>query len=92
MGSIMAKQIIVAHFVTEAQAEAVLAEVGPLRHRPRIAQFREQLDATVGTVWAIHCAAVHYRAVGRGLSALRAKTVLAAMEESSASPENGQLY
>jgi hypothetical protein len=89
----MAKQIVVAHFVTGTQAEAVLAEVRPwLRHRPRIAQFREQLDATVEPIWAIHCAAGHYRAVGRALaelgpSAQRAKTVLRAMEKSAASPK-----
>jgi hypothetical protein len=89
----MAKQIIVAHFVTEAQAEAVLAAVRPwLRDPPPIDQFREQLDATVEPIWASQCAADHYRAVGRALaelgpSAQRAKTVLRAMEESAASPQ-----
>jgi hypothetical protein len=89
----MAKRIVVAHFVTETQAKAVLAETRPwLRHRPRIAHVREELDATVEKVWAAHLAGGHYRAVGRVLgelarSAQRAKTVLQAMEESAASPQ-----
>jgi hypothetical protein len=89
----MAKQATGAHIVTEAQAKAVLAEVRPwLRHRPRITQFREQLDATVEPIWASHCAVGHYRAVARALAELappakRAKNVLRAMEESAASPE-----
>jgi len=89
----MAKQIIVAHFVSEAQAEAVLTEIRPwLRHRHRIAQFREDLDATVGTVWAIDRAVKNYRAADEALRQLRqpakqAKTALQAMDESAASPE-----
>jgi hypothetical protein len=89
----MAKKIIVAHFVTEAQAEEVLAVVGPwLRHRPPIGQFREQLDWTVGIAWAAHRVTGHYHAVSMalresGLSAQRLKTALRATEESSASPE-----
>jgi hypothetical protein len=89
----MPKYATVAHFVTEAQAEAVLAAVRPwLKNRPPIGQFRGQLDATVEPIWAIHCAVGHYRAVGRALAELnpstqRAKTVLWAMEESATSPE-----
>jgi hypothetical protein len=89
----MAKQITVAHFVTEAQAETVLASIRPwLRHRPRIAQFQEQLEATVEPIWAIDCAAGHYRGVNMALRKLRlptegARNSLRAMEESSASPE-----
>ena len=87
-------EAVVAHIVTEAQAEAVLAELRPwLRDQaPAIDQFREQLEAIVEPIWAIHCAAGHYRAVGMALRKLslpvqRAKTVLRAMEESAASPE-----
>jgi hypothetical protein len=91
--SVAEMEAVVAHIVSEAQAEAVLAELSPwLRDRPPINQFREQLEATVELIWAIHCAAGHYRAVGMalrkvGLSVQRAKTVLRAMEQSSASPE-----
>jgi hypothetical protein len=82
-------------FVTEAQAEEVLNAVRPwLRRQPRIDQFREQLDATVEPSWAVHCAAGHYRAVGKtlgelGPSAERAKIALQAMEESAAAREMG---
>jgi hypothetical protein len=88
----MAKRTIVTR-VTEAQAEAVLAEIRPwLRRRPRIGQFREQLDATVEIVWAIHRAAKHYRAADAAIRQLRrstkqAKIALQAMEESAAAPE-----
>ncbi len=71
-------------FVTETQAEAILAELRPgLRDQPPI--FRERLDATVGTVWAIY----HRRAVDRALAELRSPTQRAktAMEGSAASPE-----
>jgi hypothetical protein len=80
-------------FVTETQAEAILAELHPsLRDRPPIDQFREQLDATVETVWAIHRAVKHYRAADEAFRQLRqsakqAKTALRAMEESAATPE-----
>jgi hypothetical protein len=90
MGSIMAKQTTVAHFVTEAEAEAVLSEVRPWpRREPGIDRFREQLDATVEAVWAIHTVMGHYRAVGEALRSLRrfaqrAKIKLRAMEGSSA--------
>jgi hypothetical protein len=86
-------EAVVAHIVSEAQAEAVLEKLRPwLRDRPAIDQFREQLEATVEPIWAIHCAAGHYRAVGTAMWKLRlpvqrAKTVLRAMEESAASPE-----
>jgi hypothetical protein len=86
-------EAVVAHIVSEAQAEAVLAELRPwLRDRPAIDQFREQLEAIVEPIWAIHCAAGHYHAVGMALRNLRlpvqrAKTVLRAMEESATSPE-----
>jgi hypothetical protein len=86
-------QAVVAPFVSEAQAEAVLAKLSPhLQNRPLIGQFREQLEATVQPMWASQCAAGHYRAVDRALaelgpSAQRAKTVLRAMEGSAASPE-----
>jgi hypothetical protein len=89
----MAKQTIVAHFVTKAQAEAVLLGLGPwLRDRPLINQFREQLEATVEPIWAIDCAAGHYRSAGMALRKLRlfserAKNALRAMEESSKSPK-----
>ena len=82
-----------AHIVSEAEAEAVLAELRPwLRDRPPIDPFREQLEAIVEPIWAIHCAAGHYHAVGMALRKLRlpvqrAKTVLRAMEESATSPE-----
>ena len=82
-----------AHIVSEAQAEAVLAELRPwLRNSPPIDPFREQLEAIVEPIWAIHCAAGHYHAVGMALRKLRlpvrqAKTALRAMEESATSPE-----
>jgi hypothetical protein len=61
-------EAIVAHTVSEAQAEAVLAELRSwLRERPPIAQFREQLEAIVEPTWAIHCAAGHYHAVSMAL-------------------------
>jgi hypothetical protein len=83
----------VAHIVSQVEAEVVLAKVRSfLRIQPPIDQFREQLEATVGPIWAIDCAAGHYRAVGMalrrlGLSAQTARTALRAMEESAASPE-----
>jgi hypothetical protein len=73
-------------FVTETQAEAILAELRPgLRDQPPIDQFRERLDATVGTV----CAIYHRRAVDWALAELRSPTQRAktAMEGSAASPE-----
>jgi hypothetical protein len=79
--------------VTETQAEAVLAALRPwLGDPPPIGPFREQLDATVEPIWAIHCAVDHYRAVGRALAELGppaqwAITALRAMEESATSPE-----
>jgi hypothetical protein len=82
-----------AHIVSEAQAKAVLAELRPwLRNRPPIGPFRKQLEAIVEPIWAIHCAAGHYRAVSTALRNLRlpvrrAKTVLRAMDESATSPE-----
>lgn len=86
-------EAVVAHIFSEAQAEAVLAELRPyLRDRPPIDQFREQLDVTIEPIWAIHRVASHYRTVGRalrkvGLSVQPAKTAQWAMEESSALPE-----
>jgi hypothetical protein len=86
-------EAIVAHIVSEAQAEDVLTTLRPwLGDRPPIAQFREQLEAIVEPTWAIHCAAGHYHAVSMALRELRlpvkrARTVLRAMEESAASPE-----
>jgi hypothetical protein len=86
-------EAVVAHIVSEAQAEAVLAELRPwLRDRPPIDPFREQLEAIVEPIWAIQCVAGHYHAVGMALRKLRppvqrAKTVLRAMEESATSPE-----
>jgi hypothetical protein len=83
----------VTQFVTEAQAEAILAELCPSRQdRPLIDQFRDQVEATVEPIWAIYCAAGHYRAVDMALRKLRlstegAKTALRAMEESSKSPK-----
>jgi hypothetical protein len=83
----------VAHIVSEAQAQAVLAELSPwLRDGPPIDPFREELEAIVEPIWAIHCAAGHYHAVGMALRKLRlpvqrAKTVLRSMEESASSPE-----
>jgi hypothetical protein len=73
-------------FVTETQAEAILAELRPgLRDQPPIDQFRERLDATVGTV----CAIYHRRAVDWALAELHSPTQRAktAMEGSAASPE-----
>src|SRR5262245_44587814 len=86
-------EVVVAHIVSEAQAEAIVAELRPwLRDRPPIERFREQLEAIVEPIWAIHCAAGHYHAVGMALRKLRlplrrAKTVLRALEESATSPE-----
>jgi hypothetical protein len=86
-------EAVVAHIVSEARAEAVLPELRPgLRDRPPIDPFREQLEAIVEPIWAIHCAAGHYHAVGMAVRKLRlpvqrAKTVLRAMEESATSPE-----
>jgi hypothetical protein len=82
----------VAHLVTEDQAEAVLAELGPLGDSPPIDHFREQLEATVATIWASNRAARHYRAVDEAFRLLRramqrAKAELQAMEKSSAAPE-----
>ena len=92
-GSITAKEAIVAHFVNETQAEAILAELRPwLRDRPPIDQFRDQLEATVEIIWAIHRATGHYRVADEAFRELRrstqrAKTALRAMEESSTAPE-----
>jgi hypothetical protein len=86
-------EAVLAHIVSEAEAEAVLAELRPwLRDRPPIDPFREQLEAIVEPIWAIQCVAGHYHAVGMALRKLRppvqrAKTVLRAMEESATSPE-----
>ena len=83
----------IAHFVTEIQAETVLAEVLPwLPARPSIDQFREQLDAVVETIWAIHRAAAHYRIANAAFrqlreSAKRVETALHAMEMSAVAPE-----
>jgi hypothetical protein len=82
----------VLHFASELR-EAVLAKLLPwLRDRPPIEQFREQLDATVETIWAIRYAAAHYRIVNEAFrqlrqSAKRVKTALGAMEESAVAPE-----
>jgi len=71
----------------------VLAEVLPwLRDRPPIDQFREQLDATVETIWAIHRAVAHYGIASEAFwrlrqSAKRVKTALQAMQESAVAPE-----
>ena len=76
-----------------SDAEALLAELRPwLRGRPPVDPLREQLEAIVEPIWAIHCAAGHYHAVGMALRKLRlpvrrAKTVLRALEESATSPE-----
>jgi hypothetical protein len=84
---------VVAHFVTEAQAVAVLAEVRPwLRDQPPIDQFREQLEAAVETIWAIHRIVKHYRATDEAFrqlrqSAKRAETAVETMEESAAAPK-----
>jgi hypothetical protein len=84
---------VIAHLVTEIQAETVLAKVLPwLPGRPPIDQFREQLDAAVETSWAIHRAATHYRIANEAFrhlrqSAKRVKTALQAMEESAVAPE-----
>jgi hypothetical protein len=92
-GSITATEAIVAHFVTDTQAEAILAELRPwLRERPPIDQFRDQLEATVETIWAIHRVTGHYRVADEAFRELRrsrqrAKTALRAMEESSTAPE-----
>lgn len=73
--------------------EAVLSKLRPaLRDRPPIDQFREQFDATVETIWAIHRATYHYRVADEAFRELRkstqrAKTALRAMEESSTAPE-----
>jgi hypothetical protein len=91
--SITAREAIVAHFVSEAQAEAILAELRPwLWDPPPIDQFREQLEATVEPIWAIHRVAAHYRAADEAfrqfrLSAQRAKTALQSMQDSAAAPE-----
>jgi hypothetical protein len=90
---ITGEESVIAHLVTEIQAEAVLAEILPsLRNRPPIDQFREQLDAAVETVWAIHRATTHYRIANEAFrqlrqSAERVKTALQAMEESAVAPE-----
>jgi hypothetical protein len=87
------KEAVVAHIISETQAEAILAELRPwLRDRPSIDQFRDQLEATVEIIWAIHRVAGHYRAADEAFRELRgptrrARTVLWAMEESAAAPE-----
>jgi hypothetical protein len=84
---------VVAHFVTEAQAEAVLAEIRPwVRDHPPIDQFREQLEAAVQTIWAIHRVVKHYHSTDEAFrqvrqSAKRAETAVKTMEESAAAPE-----
>jgi hypothetical protein len=89
----MAKQAIAAQFVTETQAEEVLAEVRQwLLDQPPIDQFREQLEATVMQVWAIHRAAGHYRNVAEAFRKLRAKmqqakSALQSMQEDVNAPE-----
>jgi hypothetical protein len=85
-------QPVVAQIVTEAQAEAVLAELRQwLPDPPPVNQFREQLDATVHIVWAIHLVAGHYRAANEAFRQLResarAKIALMAMEDGAAAPE-----
>jgi hypothetical protein len=75
------------------QAGLILTELRPwLRNQPPIDRFREQLEATVETIWAIDISAGHYRAANKAFrqfrrSALRLSTILGTMEESSASPE-----
>ena len=81
------------YFLTETQAEAILAELRPwLRDPHPIDQFREQLDSIVETISAIHRATAHYRAIDEAFrevrrSRHRAKAALRAMEESSTAPE-----
>jgi hypothetical protein len=80
-------------FVTETQAEAILAELRPgLRDQPPIDQFRERLDATVETVFAIVQATARYPAMDKEFRQIRqcverVKTELRAMDEISAAPE-----
>jgi hypothetical protein len=87
------KEVALTQFVSETQAEEILEELRPWPHnRPPIHQFRDQLEATVETIWAIHRIVGLYRpvsiALGKlGRSGQEAKTVLLAMEESGASPE-----
>ena len=57
-----------------------------------IDQFRDQLEATVEVIWAIHRATGHYSVADEAFRELRkstkrAKTALRAMEESSTAPE-----
>jgi hypothetical protein len=80
-------------FVTETEAEAILSELCPSRQdRPSIDQFREQLDATVETVFAIVRATARYPAIDKEFRQIhrcveRVKAELRAMDEISASPE-----
>ena len=80
-------------FVTEADAEAIRAELSPsLRNPPPIDQFRDQLEATVEIVRAIYCVSGHLRVADEAFRELRrsrqrAKNALRAMEESSTAPE-----
>ena len=71
----------------------MLADFRPwLPDRPPINQFREQLDATVETIWAIHRATAHYKIANGAFrqlqeSAKRVETALHAMEKSAVAPE-----
>jgi hypothetical protein len=87
------REAAITQFVTETQAEAILADLRPwLRDRPPIDQFREELDAAVETIWAIHRVTDHHRVADEAFRRLRrerqrAKSELRAMEESSTVPE-----
>jgi hypothetical protein len=85
-------------FVTEAEAESILAELRPwLRDRPPIDQFRDQLEATVEIACASHCVTGHHRVADEVFRELhrasqQAKTALQAMEESSTAPEMANFF
>jgi hypothetical protein len=60
------KEATMTQLVTEIQAEAILVKLRPwLRDQPPIDQFREQLDATVETIFAIDRATAHCRAIDK---------------------------
>ena len=59
-------------FVTEEQAESILLGLGlSLNKRSALKNFTAQLEATVETIWAIHCVAGHYHKVAETLRELR---------------------
>jgi hypothetical protein len=83
---------LIARIVTDTQAEAVLAEVRPwLRHQPPIAQFRAQLEATVGIVLLKRLATGFCRTADEAFRQARrsteqVKTALRVVEGSEARP------